>query len=226
MPERHEIQVTDEIAVVAVHHPAPGEDWLVFCHGLHSDKSGSYEGRAERAVEAGYNAVRFDFRGCGESDGDFAEGTLSGRIADLEAVLAHFDPPAVVLFGSSFGGAVAFHAAVDDDRVDAVATRAPVTDTAVFDRPADATDAAEDALGARFLADLENYEFGTVTGALDVPVAIFHGAADESVPIDYSHRAVRDFSTDVLFQTYADEGHLFSRAAEARLRELLFAWLA
>ncbi|WP_126665104.1 alpha/beta hydrolase family protein [Haloterrigena salifodinae] len=129
----YRIAVADGETIAAVHHEASGDDWIVFCHGFLSDKSGSYERRCQRAVENGYNAVRFDFRGCGDSDGRFVEQTLSDKLADLRAVLEYVAPPSVVLFGSSFGGKVAFHAAVDDKRVAAVATRAPVTYNRAFD---------------------------------------------------------------------------------------------
>ena len=85
MPERFEVEV-DGQSVVGVTHPTSGDHWLVFCHGFLSDKSGSYEGRCRRAVESGYNAVRFDFRGCGDSDGSFVDQTLSDKLADLQAV--------------------------------------------------------------------------------------------------------------------------------------------
>lgn len=132
MATRHELSVADQ-QVVAVHHEAASDRWLFFCHGLLSDKSGSYESRCERAVSEGYNAVRFDCRGCGESDGPFAASTLSARLADLRAVTDYFDPPACALFGSSFGGAVVLNYAAESDNVTAAATRAPVTNPGVFD---------------------------------------------------------------------------------------------
>jgi pimeloyl-ACP methyl ester carboxylesterase len=227
MPERHVISVTEDLDLVAVHHPAPTDDWLVFCHGLRSDKSGSYEERSEVAVDAGCNAVRFDFRGCGESEGSFRDGHLSGRIADLEAVLAYFEPSSAVLFGSSFGGAVAFHVAAADDRVEAVATRAPVTYTEQFLAADERSDRARrEELGEAFVEDVASHAFEDVVAELDVPVAIVHGGADDSVPIEHSFRAAEALSTDVLLQKYEDEGHRFSAEGENRLRRLLVEWLA
>jgi pimeloyl-ACP methyl ester carboxylesterase len=235
MPERHEISVDGE-RVVAVHHEAPSDDWLIFCHGFQSDKSGSYETRCERAVAEEYNGVRFDFRGCGESDRNLDEQTLSTRIADLRAVVDHFDPPSYVVFGSSFGGKVAFHA--DDDRIEAIATRAPVTYNRTFDdlRRAVDGDAAEEGVEREedvppgswqsFFEDLDSYSFGEAVADISVPVAIFHGRADESVAFEDSVEATEELDVDVLLQAYADEGHLFSREAEARMREQLFDWLA
>lgn len=233
MPTTHSIPVTDAESVVAVHHEAPTDDWLVFCHGFRSDKSGSYEGRCERAVEAGYNAVRFDFRGCGAADGEFVDQTLSDKLADLRAVVTHFDPDTCALFGSSFGGKVAVHATASDDRVTALAARAPVTANSAFDAVRDAVETGGDyeydtgdRIDGRFFDDLDDYPFDAVVGKIGVPVALFHGAADDSVPIEDSFAAAQRLRTDVCLQKYADEGHRFSRPAEARLREQLFDWLA
>ena len=231
METEHVVPVTADQSVAAVHHEAGTGDWLFFCHGFLSDKTGSYEGRCREAVERGFDAVRFDFRGCGESDGDFVDSTLTSRIADLETVLDFFDPDAFVLFGSSFGGAVAFHAAVGDDRVDAVATRAPVTYGAFDDLRATVEAEGEvrfddeRAVDARFLDDLGRHDFADVEVGLDCPVAIFHGDDDESVAIEDSFRAAENLGVDVLLQKYVGEGHRFSREAEARMREQLFDWL-
>jgi pimeloyl-ACP methyl ester carboxylesterase len=214
---RHTITVDGE-DLVAVHHEADADRWLVFSHGFLSDKSGSYEGRCERAVAEGYQAVRFDHRGCGESDRSFADQTLTARLADLDAVLDHFDPDRCVLFGSSFGGRVAFHGGTDDERVDAVVARAPltVTDSGVFETYAD----------EEFLAAFDRHPFSAVERDLDVPVAIFHGRADDTIDPADSRAAAGALDTDVLLQQYAGEGHNFSRDTERRMREQLFDWLA
>lgn len=232
METEHAVPVTGDERVAAVHHDAGSDDWLVFCHGFLSDMTGSYEGRCRRAVEHGYDAIRFDFRGCGASDGAFSAATLSARLADLEAVLDYFDPTSFVLFGSSFGGAVAFHAAVGDDRVDAVVTRAPVTYDAFDDlrRTVEAEGEVrfEDGrtVDARFLDDLDRYDFADVEGGLDCPVAIFHGSDDESVAVGDSFRAAQNLEVDVMVQKFVGEGHRFSREAEARMRGGMFDWLS
>jgi len=231
-PSRHRIEVADGEHVVAVHHRGQSDRWLVFCHGFLSDKSRSYEGRCRRAVEEGYHAVRFDFRGCGEADGAFLTQGLSDKLADLAAVVDHFGPASYALFGSSFGGKVAFHAAADDDRVAAVATRAPVTYNRAFADYRE-TVARESVCGfedgrhidARFFADLDGYPFADAVAGVDVPVAIFHGANDESVPVADSFEAARALGTDVLLEKFHSEGHIFSARAERRMRIRLFAWL-
>ena len=234
MPTTHTIPVTDDESVAAVHHEASSSRWLVFCHGFLSDKSGSYERRCERAVVEGYNAVRFDFRGCGESDGAFVEQGLSEKLEDLSSVVDHFDLGAYVLFGSSFGGKVAFHAAARDDRVEAVVARVPVTFNrsfetyrAVVDRDGECRFDDGRRIDRRFFDDLDRYPFEDAAAGIDVPVAIFHGARDESVDAADSLEAVGLLGreTDVFLETFAEEGHLFSAAAERRLLRRTFHWL-
>lgn len=233
MPEKHRIAIEQNQELSAVHHPARSDKWFVCCHGFLSDKSGSYEQRCERAVENGYNAIRFDFRGCGESSGAFVEQTLSSRIADLRAVLTYFDPASVVLFGSSFGAKTAFHTAVDATHVEAIVGRAPVTynrtfddlqavvaETGVFEYDTGQT------VDQQFFDDFTQYSFETVTKSLEIPVALFHGRADESVALADSLDATAAFETDVLLQVYRDEGHVFSETAENRMQRQLFDWLA
>lgn len=228
----HRIPVANDESVAAVHHETTGTDWIVFCHGFLSDKSGSYERRCRHALEHGYNAVRFDFRGCGESDGTFLEQTLSSKLADLQAVVDYFDIPSYVCFGSSFGGKVAFHAAIDDERIDVLVTRAPVTANETFDDYRSSVERdgvlefeTGDRIDGRFFDDLERYQFETVVDELAVPVAIFHGRADDSVGIEHSLDATRRLETDALLEAFTDEGHRFTRAGERRLRQRLFHWL-
>lgn len=236
MTDRHRIPVTDTESVVAVHHPAPGSAWFICCHGFVSDKSGSYESRCERAVEAGYNAVRFDFRGCGEADRAFADATLVTRIADLAAVVDHFDPDSYVLFGSSFGAKTAFHAAVEalpTDGLTAIAGRAPVSYNRCFDPARAAVEEhgvadydGEHTIEPVFFEALDRYPFEAAASELSVPTALFHGTDDGSVPLRDSLDAVAALDGDVLLETFAGEGHSFSRPAEARMRDRLFDWLA
>jgi pimeloyl-ACP methyl ester carboxylesterase len=235
MGTRYTVPTENDDSLVAVLHPGsgPGGEWFVCCHGFVSDKSGSYERRCRRAAAEGFDAVRFDFRGCGESDGAFVDATLSSRIADLRAVLDFFEMESCVLFGSSFGAKTAFHAAVADDRVRAVAGRAPVTYNRAFDEHRAAIDEDDrfqydtgHTIDGRFFEDLDRYPFDDVTAALSIPVALFHGRADETVPLRDSLDATAAFGTDVLLQTFPDEGHRFSETAEARMRQQLFDWLS
>jgi hypothetical protein len=74
----------------------------------------------------GYVAMRFDYRGCGESDGERARIICLEQVEDTKAALSYLasrpdvDPERIALIGSSFGAAVAVYAGGVDRRVAAV----------------------------------------------------------------------------------------------------------
>lgn len=233
MSGRHAIPVGDDETVIGIHYGADSNDWLLFCHGFRSNKDDGYDRRCRRAAKEGYNAVRFDFRGCGESDRDFIEHTLSTRLEDLRAVVEYFDPESYVPFGFSFGAKVAFWTAARDDRAEAVLARAPATyDLGMEDRrtiiESEGVYDYEDshhAIDERLLDDLEQYDFADAAAEIDVPVAIFHGSADRKIPFELSLRATEDLDTEVLLQKLPGEGHRFSSAGEERMFAQAFDWL-
>jgi pimeloyl-ACP methyl ester carboxylesterase len=77
-------------------------------------------------AEWGYVALRFDFRSCGESDGERAHILCLDQVADCRNVVTYMqgrpevDPDRIGLIGSSFGAAVAVYTAGIDQRVAAV----------------------------------------------------------------------------------------------------------
>ena len=87
----------------------PGEGPpLVWLGGFRSDmgatKAMELDAWADRQGRA---LVRFDYTGHGESDGDFAEATISTWLADARAVVAAYAPERPLLVGSSMGGWIA-----------------------------------------------------------------------------------------------------------------------
>ena len=90
---------------IAFRHAAGAGPTLVFLPGYMSDMAG---GKAtavfDWAVTQGRASLLLDYSGCGQSDGDFADGTLSRwRDEVLSLIDAQVEGP-VVLIGSSMGG--------------------------------------------------------------------------------------------------------------------------
>lgn len=116
--ERHKVVVERETVVAALHlaEPTPSP-CVVACHGLGASKdSEKYLLLASEFPKSGLALARFDFRGSGESGGDFAHTTVGSRIRDLEAILDGLaEHPALDrrfgLLGSSMGGYVALFVA-------------------------------------------------------------------------------------------------------------------
>ncbi len=116
--EVHRVAVGEPKLALVVHlPPRTPSPCVVACHGLAASKdSEKYLLLGREFPKAGLALCRFDFRGSGESDGAYAESTVAGRIADLEAVLDFLAKhPALDrrfgLLGSSMGGFVAVHVA-------------------------------------------------------------------------------------------------------------------
>jgi pimeloyl-ACP methyl ester carboxylesterase len=81
---------------------------------------------AEQLTAWGYVTMRFDFRGCGESEGEHGKILCLDQVADTSNALTYLsslpevDPQRIALVGSSFGAAVAIYTGGADPRVAAV----------------------------------------------------------------------------------------------------------
>jgi pimeloyl-ACP methyl ester carboxylesterase len=76
--------------------------------------------------EFGYVTLRFDMRGCGESEGEFGRVICLEQVEDLRNAVTFLsrhpavDPKHIGVIGSSFGGAIAVYGGGVDERIAAV----------------------------------------------------------------------------------------------------------
>jgi len=90
------------IAVRARKGAAPGVFWL---SGFKSDMRGTKaEALAAWAAQSGRACVRFDYSGHGESEGEFADGTIGRWLEESLAVFDAYCRGPQVVVGSSMGG--------------------------------------------------------------------------------------------------------------------------
>ena len=103
---------------------------IVFLPGYASDMSGTKALALEAwAKQNGRAFVRFDYRGCGESEGAFEDYTLADWRDDALLVVDQVAKGPVVLVGSSMGGWIALLVAkARPDRVTALVGIAPAPD--------------------------------------------------------------------------------------------------
>lgn len=97
---------------------------FIVLHGFVGSKDESHaEIQARMLEEMGYVALRFDFRCCGESDGERAQVRCFDQVADTKNALTFLaareevDPARIGVIGHSFGAAVAVYTAGVDSRV-------------------------------------------------------------------------------------------------------------
>lgn len=216
---------------------------IVFLPGYMSDMTGSKAAAvADWAAAHGHAMLRFDYAGCGESGGRFAEQTLNAWRDDVLTVVdAHSNPATpVILIGSSMGGwlmllaALALNARDGAHRVAGligIAAAPDFTDWG-FSDVEKAIIQAEGALleetpysDQPYLTTRAFWESGQASRLLDGPIALscamhlLHGQADDDVPWQTSLiLADRLHSSNVQVQLVKDGDHRLSRDADiARL---------
>src|SRR6185436_19022404 len=104
----------------------PGERRPAFMvlHGFGSNKdSGVSRTAAELFASLGYVALRFDMRGCGESEGQRGRVICLEQVEDTRSALNFLQSRAdvikerIAVYGQSFGAAVAVYAAGVEPRI-------------------------------------------------------------------------------------------------------------
>ncbi len=90
---------------IAYRHRRGARATIVFLPGYKSDMGGSKAQAVwEWAQTRGSGCLLFDYSGCGQSEGRFADGTLSRWCDEARMLINHCAPGRVVLVGSSMGG--------------------------------------------------------------------------------------------------------------------------
>lgn len=217
------------------HHLTAGRGpAVVFLPGYASDMSGTKALALEAWARArGRAFLRFDYGGCGCSEGAFAEQTLARWRDDVLAMLDLVEGPAV-LVGSSMGGWIGLLVARDHpSRVAAlvgVAAAPDFTDWGFsveekleilsagrIERPSRYGDAPMVYTRAFWQSGEANrLMFGSL--AIDCPVRLLHGMADAEVPWHRSARLAELLrSADVQVTMVKDGDHRFSRASDIAL---------
>src|ERR1700722_17738329 len=112
---------------------------VLICHGLAGHKTGKYRIYvifAEMLAKVGIASLRIDFRGSGDSEGDFSDMTLTSEVSDALLSLDFLktvqdvDADRIGIFGRSIGGTVAFMTVHRDPAkcIKSIATWAPIFD--------------------------------------------------------------------------------------------------
>jgi pimeloyl-ACP methyl ester carboxylesterase len=101
---------------------ANGKYMLVICHGFRGAKEngGKIFAFAEKLQKLEMGVLAFDFRGSGQSEGDFASITLSRQADDLQQIIDYvhtqYSLP-IILLGRSFGGSTILAGGSGDPRI-------------------------------------------------------------------------------------------------------------
>jgi pimeloyl-ACP methyl ester carboxylesterase len=220
---------------IAFREAAGGAPAIVFLPGYMSDMAGSKATALfEWCERSGRGCLLFDYSGCGESPGDFADGTLSRWAEEAVAIIESRLDGQVVLVGSSMGGWLMLLAARRlGSRVTALVGVAAAPDFTGWGY--DAAQKARLAAGETLLLDnLYGPEPTPVHAAFwadgealhqldgeipfDGPVRLLHGQEDGDVPPEISLRLAAALrSQDVQVTLVKGGDHRLSREQDIAL---------
>lgn len=187
---------------------------VLFCHGLAGHRIGThrmYVSLSENLSRIGIASFRFDFRGQGDSEGNFAEMTLDGEVSDaLKAFdflqsLPFIDPSRIGIFGRSFGGAISILAAHQFGNVKSIALWAPVYDAKKWEEQWEMFETHQVDERSRhemmringqlpsigFYKEVFSMDLHSKVESLNrVPMLLIHGEKDPLVGIEHSERYI------------------------------------
>lgn len=208
---------------------------LVFLPGYMSDMEG---GKASavfaQAQEDGRACLLLDYSGCGQSSGDFAEGTLSRWRDEVLSLIDAVTQGPVILIGSSMGGwlmlligealgdrlagMVGIAAApdfTDWGRNDADKAKLAAGETVYDENPYGPEPTP---MHSGFWQDGEANKRLRAEIGLDVPVRLLHGQQDPDVPWQISMQLAERFrSSDIQVHLVKDGDHRLSRDKDIHL---------
>lgn len=188
---------------------------VIICHGYGSNKDKKL--RIELAnylCKKGFITFRFDFSGCGESEGKFKDQTHTQYINDLKSAIdfissvKNIDKNKIGVTGHSKGGLIAILTASMDKRIKAlVPVSAPIEykeiyenvykiDIAKWKRTGYLIDDEGRKLRYNYYLDLMKYNksIKKIIRKIKCPIILVHGEKDEIVPVHQAKDIMRYFN--------------------------------
>ena len=214
---------------------------LVFLPGYMSDMSGSKATALfDEAAAKGRACLLLDYSGCGQSDGDFADGMLSVWRDEVLALVDSYVTGPVLLVGSSMGGwlmlLVAEHLKHRLAGMIGIAAAPDFTRWGYTEEQRAMLAAGETVFEAnpygpeptpthaKFFADAECHVRLESAIDLSCPVRLIHGKQDADVPWEISQRLAAMLRSDDVQVTLVEDGdHRLSRESDIALLKAIVA---
>lgn len=186
---------------------------VVCSHGLFSSKDSSkFVSIGEYFSCRGIIAVRYDHRGCGESDGRMEDTTVSGRLKDLESVICFCRQlkgcnGRIGLLGSSMGGYISLFTAAKHPEIRPLVIWA--TPFKLHGGKKAFTEEGYPLLGNDFYEDLKHHDLTDVLAKVS-HCLILHGQQDELVPFWHARKNYAHMAEPKNLENFEGGDHRFS----------------
>jgi pimeloyl-ACP methyl ester carboxylesterase len=216
--ERVEFENSRGLKLVGDYLEADSDAGIVMAHGFTGDRTewGYFNHVAEYLNDSGYNVLRFDFSGSGESDNEPI--AIGNQVEDLKSAIEYIESRGVErlgLYGHSQGGLVSLR---NHDLADVLVLTSPVTNSLANYGEKKLTESQREELerkgkwtvtrekGPRneyvidgsIIEEKESINQNELLEEIEEPVKIIHGDQDEVVPLEHSKDAVDMLETSEL----------------------------
>lgn len=220
----------------------------IFCHGYRSSK----ESRkaiylAEHFPKNGIGLFRFDFSGCGESEGKFEDSTITKYSEDLDAVIDYIKEQEftdkIIIIGSSLGGMISILNLSKRNDVDYIIFIAPAVGFTEHHRKTDEfssegikewkkrgwiytkkSDGEKLKIKYSIYEDQNKYNFLELAKKINIPCLIIHGDEDDICLLSGSeilHKNIKDSKLEIL----EGQDHMMTMDGIRELTEISLIWL-
>ena len=210
---------------------------VLFLHGFTGSKVEAHRLfvlQARALAAAGIAALRFDFRGSGDSAGEFQEMTVAGECADARAAIRWLrkqpsvDRARIGLLGFSLGGLVAAFTLEAERSIKTAAFWSPVAhprerlaarmspEAAADLRRHGSADNGGWLVGAAFLRELGRLNPLKAVRRVKTSVLLISGTNDETVPMHHAadyHKVFTQAGSDCTLHAVQGADHCFSSRA-------------
>ena len=218
------------------------EKVVILVHGYSSNKnSNSSKQISEELEKRKISSFRIDLDGCGESEGDFAEQTISSAADDIShaiKLMKNKGYKEISLFGSSMGGIAVMVTALNYPEIRRIGLKAPVSDYPSLKLSRDGKEGIDKwkqdgfnyfksregnlRVNYSFFEDSKKHVMYEQVKKIKSPVLIIHGNVDKSVPVEYSEKVVTRFQNGKLI-VLKDADHGLAINEDRSLANKLFA---
>jgi len=179
-------------------------------------------------AEAGFMALRFDFSGNGQSEGEFAQSTYTKQISEMKIagdVISSQGASRIGLAGHSMGAVIALLTAVEiktAKSVCAIAGRLSGMNAMRFlnrhqrdeldqtGRVVFTSRNRQLMLTRDFFSDAGRFDLPALISRLKIPLLIIHGDRDEIIPVDEAYTAHEPNSEKTEMTIISGADHMFS----------------
>jgi len=188
-------------------------------------------------------ALRFDFSGNGQSEGEFSKSTYSKQVAEMQeasGVILKKGVRRLGLAGHSMGAVIAVLTAPRIETVKAVCTlagrltglnasnffsRSQIKELENTGKVSFTSRGRSLQLSTEFFADAKQYDLPETVKSLKTPLMVVHGDADEIIPVENAYQAKSLNPEHMELAVIAGADHMFSNDKHrSQIVKLVVRW--